>query len=512
MKIGHYILAFDLGTGGNKTSIYDLEGNCLGSCFKSYETYYPRSGWHEQRPEDWWKVVVSSTRELIGKCNIRKEEIKCLAISGQSMAVVPLGESGRLLRDRVPIWSDTRATKQTAEFFNQVDYTRWYQKTGNGFSRECYTVFKIMWYRDEEPEMYTKIYKVIGSKDYINYKLTGQILTDNSYASGSGVYDLERRTYKQEFIEASGLPADIFPEIVLSHEVIGTILPEAAKEIGLPQELTVMAGGVDNSCMALGAGIIREGKVYLSLGSSAWIAVSSKKPIIDKEVKPFVFDHVIPGFYTSATSIFAAGSSFCWLKNEICSLYVQKAEENGKNVYDLLVEEAMKSPVGSNGVLFNPSLGGAPVAYPSKKIKGAFLGLELMHSQSDLIRAVLEGITMDLCLMYNKLEKLCSLGKEVIIVGGGSKDPDWCQLFANVFNRQFVKINIDQNAASLGAAAIAAVGSGFWEGYEKIEEIIRKMDTYKPVDEIVKEYEKLLPVYSSVLRPLSEIGRIMENY
>ena len=511
MSMGQYILAFDLGTGGNKASIYDVNGNCLGSSFKSYKTFYPRPGWHEQQPEDWWKAVVCSTGELLKKSAIKKENIRCLAISGHSMAVVPIDKKGRLLRSCIPIWSDTRARKQAEKFFNRINYLEWYQITGNGFSKECYAVFKIMWYQDNEPNLFKNIFKVIGTKDYINYKLTGRILTDNSYASGSGVYDLKNRKYKREFIEASGLPAKIFPEIVFSHTMIGTILPEVASGLGLSQDLTVMAGGVDNSCMALGAGNITEGKVYLSLGSSAWIAISSKRPVIDIKIKPFVFDHVIPGLYTSATSIFSAGSSLQWLKEIVCSNYIKEAKRSGKNVYELLIEEAMKSPIGSNGVLFNPSLAGAPAAYAAENVKGAFLGLELMHSQSDIIRAVIEGITMDLCIMYKKLEKLCPLEKEITIVGGGSKNPSWRQVFADIFNIPFIKINIDQDAASLGATTIAAVGMGLWKDYNKVKEIIRKEETIKPIAENVEKYKIYFSVYCRILKYLSEIGNIIES-
>jgi len=505
------ILAFDLGTSGNKASIYDEEGHLLGSSFVSYDTYYPRPGWHEQKPEDWWKAVVRSTGKLIQNYNIDIFTIKCLAISGHSMAVVPLDKNGQLLQGFVPIWSDTRAKKQADYFFKKTDYENWYQTTGNGFSRECYTLFKMIWYKDKKHEIYKKIDKVVGTKDYINYKLTGRILTDNSYASGSGVYDLKERKYKKDFIKASGLAEDIFPEIVASHDLVGKILPKVAEEIGLHEEIDVFAGGVDNSCMALGAGVIDEGKVYLSLGSSAWVAISSKEPIVDKNIKPFVFDHVVPNFYTSATSIFAAGSTFRWLKEEVLQIFKERSEKSGKDVYDLLVEEAMNSSIGANGIIFNPSLGGAPAAYPGKSIKGAFLGMELMHTQSDIIRAVLEGITMDLCLMYKKFEEICFLGDEVIIVGGGSKNPTWRQLFSDIFNKVFVKINTDRNTASLGAAAIAAVGSGLWESYDKINEIIFKTAISEPNMENARKYTILLKKYSAILADLSSIGRKMTN-
>ncbi len=504
-----FIIAFDLGTGGSKASIYDVDGNCLFSHFESYSTFFPNQGWHEQKPEDWWKAIVDGTRSLIEKSGIKKNEIRYLAISGHSMAVVPVDESGTLLKNTVPIWSDTRAVKQSDEFFTRIDYSDWYTTTGNGFSKECYAVFKMMWYRENEPDLYRKTYKILGTKDYINLKLTGNFLTDNSYASGSGVYDLKKREYKKEYIEASLLSKDIFPEIVSSHTPVGTILPEIANIMNLPEGLVVMSGGVDNSCMALGAGNLKAGRVYLSLGSSAWIAVSSENPVIDSTIKPFVFDHVVPGLYTSATSIFSAGSSLRWVNETICPAFKEMALSNDRDVYDLLVESAMKSPVGSNGIIFNPSLAGAPAAYPGRNVRGAFLGLELRHSISDVIRAVLEGITLDLCLMHRKLEDICDIDKNIVIVGGGSKNKAWIQMFADVFDRTFTRINIEQDAASLGAAAIAAVGSGIWKDYSVIEKVIKRVESIEPIDENAKEYSKLSVAYSNTLKYLSEIGNIM---
>lgn len=506
-----YILAFDLGTGGNKASLYQSDGTCLCSHFESYPTYFPKPGRHEQKPEEWWKAVINSTKTLIEKSGVRKINVRYMAISGHSMSVVPVDKDGVLLREFVPIWSDTRAVKQAEEFFSRIDYNDWYATTGNGFSRECYAVFKMIWYKDNEADLYSKIYKVLGTKDYINLKLTGKFYTDNSYASGSGVYDLGQRTYKKEFLVASGISHELFPEILTSHTPVGIILPEVAEQMGLSSGVTVMAGGVDNSCMALGAGNLKAGRVYLSLGSSAWIAISSENPVIDLKIKPFVFDHVVPGLYTSATSIFSAGSSFRWLSDVVCTSLKDKALLTGSNVYDLLVETGMESPLGANGVIFNPSFAGAPAAYQNEHVKGAFLGLELRHSISDLIRAVLEGITFDLCLMHRKLEEICSIHKDVVIVGGGSKNRYWRQMFADVFDRTFTRISTDQDAASLGAAAIAAVGAGIWKDYSEIEKVITRLESIEPLPEHVDQYARLLKTYVKTIKYLSDIGRVMSG-
>jgi xylulokinase len=245
------ILACDLGTGGNKASLFDADGVCLESSFVPCDTIYPRSGWHEQRPKDWWKAVVQSTQKLLSRRSDEAGNIECISISGHSLGAVPLDARGKLLRESTPIWSDTRSEDEVKEFFRIRDERSWYMCTGNGFPPACYTLFKILWYRNNEPEMFRRVAQIIGTKDYINYRLTGNICTDYSYASGSGVYDLQGWEYDADLIEDSGLPRRIFPDLVPSTQVVGELSPEAARELGLSRNVKVVSGGVDNSCMAL---------------------------------------------------------------------------------------------------------------------------------------------------------------------------------------------------------------------------------------------------------------------
>jgi len=178
-------------------------------------------GWHEQRPLDWWNAVVESTRKLLNSSGISKTEIACLGISGHSLGAVPLAKDGSLLRDETPIWSDIRAQQEVEEFFTTIDPVDWYMTTGNGFPAACYTIFKVMWYRNHEASMFRDVEKILGTKDYINYKLTGVINTDFSYASGSGIYNLAGWKYDSGLIEASGISSTVWPEIVPSTQVLG---------------------------------------------------------------------------------------------------------------------------------------------------------------------------------------------------------------------------------------------------------------------------------------------------
>jgi xylulokinase len=505
------IISFDLGTGGNKAVLYDSDGNCLASAFVPYTTHYPQVGWHEQRPLDWWNAVVESTRTLLETSRVDKNDIVCLGISGHSLGAVPVDLDGSLLREETPIWSDIRAQKETADFFTRVDPDEWYQTTGNGFPAACYTVFKVMWYQRHEPQMWKKVYKILGTKDYINYRLTGEYAIDHSYASGTGIYDLKGWKYSQEFIKASGIPAHVWPEIVPSTHILGTVNPGVARQLGLGDQVQVVCGGVDNSCMALGARNIQDGRVYTSLGSSAWIAVSSGQPVLDRQYKPYVFTHVVPGLFTSAVSIFSAGTSFAWVKDNICPDLVAEADAGDKDVYALMNREANKAPVGSNKLLFNPSLAGGTSQDASVNLRGAYIGLDLKHGKPELIRAAMEGIAMNLRLRLDLLRKYTHLEDEILFVGGGARSRFYLGIFADVFNTRILKTNIDQDAAALGAAAIAAVGCGLWPNFEKIDGIHKIVEVVEPVADNNCKYEKLLPVFERAAEYQARISDALQE-
>ncbi len=505
------IISFDLGTGGNKASLYDFQGQCLASAFVPYPTEYPQVGWHEQRPADWWTAIVESSRQLMKTSGVNKGEVISLAISGHSLGAVPVDKGGELLRESTPIWSDTRAQAEAEAFFRSVDQSDWYTVTGNGFPAALYTIFKVMWYRNHEPAMYRNVHKILGTKDYINFRLTGRIATDFSYASGTGIYDLRKWQYHAGFVEASAIPRGLWPDIVASTDVLGEILPDVADDMGLGPGVKVVCGGVDNSCMALGAGNTRDGRAYTSLGSAAWIAVSSAEPVLDRKYRPFVFAHVIPKMFTSAVSIFSAGTSLAWVKDNLCSDLVLQAEAEGKDVYALMDDEAAKAPVGSNKLFFNPSLAGGTSQDPNVHIRGAYIGLDLKHDRRDLIRAAMEGIAMNLRLRLDLLRKYTRLEDEILFVGGGAKSHLYLAIFADVFNTRIKKSNIDQDAGALGAAAIAAVGCGLWENFDQVDRVHKTVETFEPDKENQTKYEKLLPVFETAAEDLAQIGEMLQH-
>ena len=501
------MIAYDLGTGGIKASLFDVEGKSCAHTFHQYKTYFSGTDIHEQKPMDWWNGIVETTRQLMEKTHTAPGEVTGLAISGHSLGVVPIDKNGNLLREYTPIWSDKRAKKQAESFFAGTEYDKWYLCTGNGFPAECYSIFKVMWYMDEEPEMYSQIYKVLGTKDFCNYLMTGNVCTDYSYASGSGIYSLKEHEYVEEYVKLSGIRPNILPEIRPSHSVVGNLLPEAARALGLTTDTKVICGGVDNSCMALGAKGIKAGRTYTSIGSSSWIAVIDKEPILDLKYLPFVFEHCVEGLYTSATSIFSAGNSYRWVRDQIFPDLVE-AEKRGRieDAYNQMNEMAEKSPIGANGLIFNPSFAGGAMIEESPDICGGYIGLNLGHTRNDLVRAAMEGITYNLYYALTILKQYQPDINEMLLVGGCSKSRYWRQMFADVFDMKMIKTVIDQDAASLGAAALVAYGLGYWDSYDRIDEIHVIESVELPDRKKVNEYKKFYDLHRQFAHYMSIMG------
>ncbi len=495
------LIAYDLGTGGIKASLFDEKGGSLAEAFQQYDTFFPNDKFAEQRPEDWWKCVCLVTRRLLEESGSLPEEIACAALSGHSLAAVPIDKDGNLLSRQVPIWCDMRATDQIPVFFKDLPYKSWYETTGNGDPAETYTILKLMWMRKYQPEIFRKIYKIMGSKDFINYKLTDAICTDPSYASGFGVFNLQSWDYEDRFFDAAEISKEIFPAIRPSDEIIGHVTAGAAVQCGLCEGTLVACGAVDNTCMALGTCGLNEGMIYTSLGSSSWIAVTSQKPVIDVKTRPFVFAHAKKGFYTSAVSIFSAGNSFRWIRDTLL-----KDHARDTMTYDIMNQMAASVPPGSNGVLFNPSLSGGSAQEPSPHLCGGFMGLTLGNTREDLVRASMEGVAMALRKTLDILRSQIDIQGDMLLCGGGSKSAVWRRIFADIYNMPVRKTNVDQDAAALGAAALSANACSLWDGYDLIPSLHRTEERLLPDKKTNAYYEKLLDIYGEWTASLSALG------
>ncbi|GAA5066286.1 xylulokinase [Thermocatellispora tengchongensis] len=483
------VLALDLGTGGCKASLWSAEGACLAETVTPYATHHSAVGRNEQRPADWWDAVTAATRELLAG----GVPIEGIALSGQSLGAVMLDSAGRPVEELTPIWSDARAVAQAEALFTRVPEETWYLRTGNGFPPGLYPLFKAMWFREHAPESWRRARTLIGSKDYVNHRLTGVIATDHSYASGSGAYDLLKRAYDPELLAAAGLDPALLPPIREATDVIGGVTAEAAAALGVPSGTPVLAGAVDNSCMALGSRGTRPGRVFASLGSSSWITVTSDRPVLDPASRPYVFAHAVPGLFISALSTFSSGTSIEWLRDLIAP-GIPVAE---------LVSEACQAPPGARGALMLPMLSGGTPIEGGPSARGVLMGLDLAHERRDIARAGLEGVAFALRRSLDAMRALAECDAELLISGGGGRHPGWNQIYADVLGVPLTRTAVDQQAATLGAAAIAFVGLGLWPGFDRADAPHVPVERYEPDPAAAPVYEAARARFDAAVRALA---------
>jgi xylulokinase len=490
------IAAYDFGTTGCKASFFKAEGKLVATAYEEYPTYYPRSGWVEQDPADWKNALVESTLELFEKSKVKPKNIACLSFSGHMMGCIPVDKRGNPLTNRCMLWADHRSKKQAKRIIESIGWDRFYLETGAGLDVVLYPAAKIPWIRENQPELYRKASKFIGTKDVISAWLTCNIATDFSEASDSGLLNLKNRDWHRDFIKAFGINHDKMPQLLPSTAVVGRLSSDAARLTGFFEGTPVVIGGGDVPCGTAGAGAVKENLPYICVGSAGWISVARKEPIIDLSARPMSLCHVVPDLYTSQVIMYSAGIAYKWSRDEIFTGFFQKDEETEKNSesFDSLNKLAGTSPAGARGVLFLPYLrpGGAP--HYDLYASGAFLGLRLTNKKADLIRAVLEGVVLNFRIMMKCIEQSCSFS-DVRIIGGVSKSALWRQVFADVLKKNIISLSAQQEANTLGAAVVGGVGAGLFNDFSAIERFVKVKSVTSPDSDAAEVYDELFSVF-----------------
>ncbi|MEP6986044.1 MAG: xylulokinase [Chloroflexota bacterium] len=504
----NYVLAHDLGTTGNKATLYDREGRLVGSAFYAYNTRYEFTGWAEQNPEDWWQAVCHSTRKLLSQIpGLHTDEIACITFSGQMMGCVPLDKNARPLRNAI-IWADQRSVAQQNWLAERLNPSDVYHITGHRLSA-AYSLTKILWVRDHQRDIYDATYKFVHAKDSIVARLTGKFVTDPSDGSSMNLYDLENGIWSDKIIDASELDADKLPELKQSIDVVGELLPDVADEVGLAAGTPVVIGGGDGSCAGVGAGIWREGAAYNYIGSSSWIALTSPKPIYDPDEKTVTFGHIIPGMFMPTGTMQAAGASYQWTRDQLCPIEVQAAQAMGVSSYEIINLNAEKSPAGSNGLIYLPYLMGERSPRWNPRARGAFIGLTIRHTRSDMVRSVLEGITMNLRVI---LEAFVNQGAKIDamrVIGGGSRGRFWNRIMADIYGMPVQRLAILEEATSMGAAVAGGVGVGLYKDFSISEQMNQIAETIQPDPVAQKAYAKVFPIFEACYQQLLPIYDMM---
>jgi xylulokinase len=451
-----YLLGIDVGTSGSKAILIDSDGAVKASATTEYPLYTPRPLWAEQNPSDWWAATVTSIRQVLEKGGVDAASVAGVGLTGQMHGLVLLDAAGEVLRPCI-MWNDQRTAAQCAAITEKVGLENVLRLTGNPIL-PGFTAPKIVWVRENEPQVYAKAAKVLLPKDYVRYRLTGGFFGEVSDASGTSMFDVGQRRWSDEMLQALEVPREWLPEVTESPEASARISGEAAAASGLLEGTPVVGGGGDQAAQAVGTGIIAEGVVSATLGTSGVVFAASDSYRVEPEGRLHAFCHAVPGMWHLMGVMLSAAGSFRWYRDTLGREEIAQAQETGRDSYDVLTEAAAEVAPGCEGLIFLPYLTGERTPYPDPNARGVFFGLTLRHGKPHMTRAVLEGVAYGL---LDSLELMRALGlsiEQVRASGGGARSALWRQILADVFDTEIVTVNVTEGAA-YGAALLAGVGA-----------------------------------------------------
>ena len=503
------ILAHDLGTTGDKATLFDARGALTGSASASYPTQYPRPGWAEQDANDYWTAFCASTRELLAASGRQASQIAAVSFSGHMQAALPVDKDGRALRPAI-IWADQRATRETAELVQRVPAARVFQITGHRPS-PSYSAAKIMWIRRNEPEIFRAAAKFIHVKDFVVLRLTGGTFTDLSDASGMNLLDIQTGRWSEEMLDAAGIPAALLPDLYEATSIVGAVTPEAAAATGLVSGTPVVMGAGDGACATCGAGVVRPGDSYICLGTSGWMATASDRPLPDPEARIPTYFHFRRGLYFPCGSMQSAGGALQWFAESATAGEARGGAADGASAYAQMEKEAAHVPPGSNGLIFLPYLIGERCPWWSAEARACFIGLSHAHEHGAMARAVMEGVAFNMRLIADAFSERGLRAEGFRMIGGGARSGLWRGIFADVLNRPVTTLSYMEEATSVGAAIAGGVGVGLFSGIEEAARIVTPAETIEPDQDRARCYARMLPVFSHAYRQLAPVfGELAE--
>lgn len=491
-------LGIDVGTGGSRAVAIDESGKVLATATALHEDFAsPEIGWAEQNPDDWWRACVSAIREVLQTVN--PEEIAAVGFSGQMHGSVFLDESDKVIRPAL-LWCDQRTEKQCNEITEKIGAEKLITLVSNP-AVTGFTLPKILWLREKEPQNFEKVRTILLPKDYIRLKLSGDKASDVADSSGTLLFDVPNRKWSSEMLSTFGIDENLLPKVCEPIEVTGKISQKAADEIGLKAGTILVAGAGDNAAGAIGMGITEKGKTSATIGTSGVIFAVTDAPKLDLKGRIHTLCHAIPNRWHNTGVTLAAGLSFKWFRENF----------GGGKSYDELVNEAAKISSGSDGAIWLPYLMGERAPHLDPNARAAFVGLTASHTKAHLTRAVLEGVAFSL---RDSLEIFKDSGAEISSVrlgGGGAKSKLWRQIQADIYNKPAEIIEADEGAA-FGAAILAGVGAGAWKTVdEACEKTIRVIETVEPNKDSVEILNRNYEAYKMLYSALRPAMRILKN-
>ena len=508
-----YLLGIDVGTSGCKVLLIDAAGKVIAEEMREYPLDMPRPLWSEQNPEDWWDAATTAITLVLAASGVPAAQIVGVGLTGQMHGLVLLDAAGKVLRPCI-LWNDQRTAAQCAAITARVGFRNVLQLTGNPILTG-FTAPKLLWVSENEPEVYSRVAHVLLPKDYVRYRLTGEFFGDVSDSSGTSLFDVARRQWSDEMLAALDAPRAWLPEVTESPVASSRVSTTGAKETGLAPGTPVVAGAGDQAAQAVGTGIITEGPISVTLGTSGVVFAASNAYRVEPAGRLHAFCHAVPGMWHLMGVMLSAGGSYEWFCEEFgarplvehCKSVLKDPEillqTGDKGAHELLSEAAANVPAGSEGLFFLPYLTGERTPHADPNARGAFIGLTPRHKLEHLARAVLEGVSFGLRDSLELMRNLALPITQVRASGGGAKSPLWRQILADVFNAEIVTLNVTQGAA-YGAALLAGVGAGVYADVADACGQVLQATDQTPPGETVRYYEDHYAIYRTLypaLRP-----------
>jgi xylulokinase len=505
-------LGIDLGTSGTKALLAREDGTVLGTASAEHPISHPKPGWSEQDPADWWHSTVASVRKVVDKAGIRPADLHGIGLSGQMHGSVFLDKSHKVLRPAL-LWNDQRTDVECREIEAAAGGRAALIQMVSNPAFTGFTAPKILWVRNHEPAVYEKVRQVLLPKDYLRLRLTGELATEVSDASGTLLLNVAQRRWHAGLLGRLQLDQALLPRCVESQEITGRLTAPAAAELGLTAGVPVVGGAGDQAAGAVGNGIVSPGVLSATLGTSGVVFAHAEMPETHPEGKVHTMCHAVQGAWHQMGVVLAAGGSLQWFRNQLCGDLVQQARLQNIDPYELIMDGVKKTPIGAEGLLFLPYLTGERHPYSDPHARGAWVGLTVRHTRSHLARAVVEGVTF---AMRDCLEVMRSLGvtaRQIRLSGGGGHSPYWRQLQADVYGQTVAQINAQEGPA-YGVALLAMVGTGAYHSVPEAcaatikvtEELSPQPKVQRAYDQVYQEYHRLYPTLADTFHRLAPAG------
>ncbi len=491
-----YLIGIDIGTSGTKTVLFHENGDVLASHTVEYPLYQPQNGYAEQDPADWWQATLTSLTAVVKKSGVKKEDVKGIGLSGQMHGLVMLDKDSNVLRRSI-IWCDQRTGKECEEITARVGAERLVEITANP-ALTGFTASKILWVRNNEPEIYAKCAHILLPKDYIRYMLTGELATEVSDASGMQLLDVPGRCWSDEVLEKLDIDKALLARVYESPEVTGKLTRKVAELTGLTTDVIVVGGAGDNAAAAVGTGVVRDGRAFTTIGTSGVVFAHTSDLAIDPQGRVHTFCCAVPGAWHVMGVTQAAGLSLKWFRDNFCRAEMDTAAMMGVDPYYLMDKEADTVPIGANRLLYLPYLMGERTPHLDPNARGMFFGLSAIHTKKDMLRAVMEGVSYSLMDCLSVFGEMGISAEEMLACGGGGSSPLWRKMLADLYGCT-VKTIASKEGPALGVALLAGVGAGIYSSVPEACDAVIRTDKATDCDpENHRRYQEYYQLYTEI--------------